>query len=214
MFSKPYLEKKYYQFRDLGPALFILILLFVQIHTQLPYNAYSLIPLTAGLALRFWAGGYLGSLANGRELYRGKNITQGPYFLLKHPIYKGNFLIAAAFTSALIDPFIFVKKEAVLLSLQANWVFLIQIGNLLLYGLQLRILEKIEEKYLNRLTEIKEPEQRQKLEIQNQTSSSEGQNREPKQSFTWSRAWKGQYFHILKILFIYLVYISIPLLIK
>jgi len=47
----------------------------------------------AGLATRFWASGYIGIEGRVREIGASRRIASGPYRLLRHPLYIGNFLL-------------------------------------------------------------------------------------------------------------------------
>ena len=47
----------------------------------------------AGMALRFWAAGYIGPGARKHEFSAKHRVNNGPYRLLKHPLYIGNFLL-------------------------------------------------------------------------------------------------------------------------
>ena len=49
--------------------------------------------LLAGLAIRFWASGYIGSEGRVSEIVARQRIAAGPYRLLRHPLYIGNFLL-------------------------------------------------------------------------------------------------------------------------
>jgi protein-S-isoprenylcysteine O-methyltransferase Ste14 len=72
--------------------------------------------LVAGLAVRFWASGYIGIAGRVREIggqreERGvrreeggtphRRIVTGPYRILRHPLYIGNFLLVAGMLVAL-----------------------------------------------------------------------------------------------------------------
>lgn len=46
-----------------------------------------------GIALRMWAAGYVGRRARESELCADYTVVNGPYRLLKHPLYIGNFLL-------------------------------------------------------------------------------------------------------------------------
>jgi protein-S-isoprenylcysteine O-methyltransferase Ste14 len=48
-----------------------------------------------GLAIRSWAAGYLGPDARRREFNAVYVVRNGPYRLLKHPLYVGNFFLVA-----------------------------------------------------------------------------------------------------------------------
>jgi hypothetical protein len=54
-----------------------------------------------GLATRFWASGYIGIEGRAREIGASQRIVSGPYRLLRHPLYIGNFLLVAGMLVAL-----------------------------------------------------------------------------------------------------------------
>lgn len=56
-----------------------------------------------GLVIRAWAAGYIGNAARGRDFRSQFRITNGPYKLLRHPLYIGNFLLVAG-TIFLFNP--------------------------------------------------------------------------------------------------------------
>jgi protein-S-isoprenylcysteine O-methyltransferase Ste14 len=55
----------------------------------------------AGLAVRFWASGYIGIEGRAREIGASRKVVSGPYRLLRHPLYVGNFLLVAGMLVAL-----------------------------------------------------------------------------------------------------------------
>jgi protein-S-isoprenylcysteine O-methyltransferase Ste14 len=55
----------------------------------------------AGLAVRFWASGYIGIEGRAREIDASRRVTSGPYRLLRHPLYVGNFLLVTGMLVAL-----------------------------------------------------------------------------------------------------------------
>jgi len=55
----------------------------------------------AGLATRFWASGYIGIEGRVREIGASRRIVSGPYRLLRHPLYIGNFLLVVGMLVAL-----------------------------------------------------------------------------------------------------------------
>ncbi len=55
----------------------------------------------AGLAVRFWASGYIGIEGRAREIGASRRIASGPYRLLRHPLYIGNFLLVAGMVVAM-----------------------------------------------------------------------------------------------------------------
>ncbi len=48
-----------------------------------------------GLAVRFWASGYIGIEGRAREIGASRRVVSGPYRTLRHPLYIGNFLLVA-----------------------------------------------------------------------------------------------------------------------
>lgn len=57
--------------------------------------------LLAGLAVRFWASGYIGVEGRAREIGASRRVVSGPYRLLRHPLYVGNFLLVCGMLVAL-----------------------------------------------------------------------------------------------------------------
>ena len=55
----------------------------------------------AGLAARFWASGYIGIEGRAREIGARQRLASGPYRVLRHPLYIGNFLLVAGMLVAL-----------------------------------------------------------------------------------------------------------------
>lgn len=58
-----------------------------------------------GLTIRTWAAGYIGVDARARKFVGEYRITKGPYRLLKHPLYVGNFLLVAGVLLIYNPPF-------------------------------------------------------------------------------------------------------------
>ena len=56
-----------------------------------------------GLGVRAWAAGYIGKTGRGRDFHSEFRITSGPYKLLRHPLYIGNFFLVAG-TIFLFNP--------------------------------------------------------------------------------------------------------------
>jgi len=54
-----------------------------------------------GLATRFWASGYIGVEGRVREIGASRRLVAGPYRLLRHPLYIGNFLLVTGMLVAL-----------------------------------------------------------------------------------------------------------------
>jgi hypothetical protein len=55
----------------------------------------------AGLAVRFWAMGYIGAEARTREVGVDTRISAGPFSLFRHPLYLGNSLLVCGMLVAL-----------------------------------------------------------------------------------------------------------------
>lgn len=92
------MQSKIYTYRDIGPAvLLVLVGVFAVIFTH-QTRTISVVPLILGLALRLWAGGYLGEIANSRYIQTIRLVKEGPYRFYRHPIYMGNVFIATAFS--------------------------------------------------------------------------------------------------------------------
>jgi len=58
--------------------------------------------LLAGLAVRFWASGYIGIEGRVHKIGARQRLVSGPYRLLRHPLYIGNFLLVAGMLVALL----------------------------------------------------------------------------------------------------------------
>jgi hypothetical protein len=54
-----------------------------------------------GLVTRFWASGYIGIEGRAREIGASRRLVSGPYRLLRHPLYIGNFMLVAGMLVAL-----------------------------------------------------------------------------------------------------------------
>jgi hypothetical protein len=57
--------------------------------------------LLVGLAVRFWASGYIGIEGRVREVGARQRIVSGPYRMLRHPLYIGNFVLVVGMLVAL-----------------------------------------------------------------------------------------------------------------
>jgi hypothetical protein len=57
--------------------------------------------LLVGLASRFWASGYIGIEGRASEIGARQRLAGGPYRLLRHPLYIGNFLLVVGMLFAL-----------------------------------------------------------------------------------------------------------------
>jgi protein-S-isoprenylcysteine O-methyltransferase Ste14 len=79
-----------YRFRDILPIPLFLLLLYCSRPRPL-LSAVGAVIIVLGLALRFWAAGYLGRA--GRNFDASRLVTTGPYRYFRHPLYFGNFLL-------------------------------------------------------------------------------------------------------------------------
>ena len=77
----------YNKFRIWVGRLFGLILL---VYAGEELNSYALFVIAAGFFIRIWATGYI---------HKDKEVTMaGPYKLLRHPLYLGNFIVGLGLT--------------------------------------------------------------------------------------------------------------------
>jgi protein-S-isoprenylcysteine O-methyltransferase Ste14 len=73
----------------IGVVFFALLLFFAKPVSMIAGHILILV----GMVLRFWAAGYIGPDARKHEFLAEYGISNGPYRLLKHPLYIGNFLL-------------------------------------------------------------------------------------------------------------------------
>ncbi len=82
-------------------TFFILLFLFGR------YRTIGLLPiilLLAGIGIRVWAAGYVGTDARKNAFQTGVRIVNGPYRVLRHPLYMGNLLLVIAVTAIYFPP--------------------------------------------------------------------------------------------------------------
>ena len=82
--------KYLFRYRAAIAAIFFVILLFFAKPTS---STIAHILILVGFCLRLWAAGYLGSDARKVDFQADHRISNGPYRILKHPLYIGNFLL-------------------------------------------------------------------------------------------------------------------------
>lgn len=58
--------------------------------------------------MRLWGSGYIGKLARNIELFNDYRIKSGPYRILRHPLYIGNFFLVLG-TILFFNPFVLLK---------------------------------------------------------------------------------------------------------
>ena len=76
----------------------------------------------AGEALRLWAASFIGPHSRGTTLRAPRLVTEGPYALMRHPLYAGNGLVCAGllvFSGAFLPwlPIVFIPAFLVQYSL-------------------------------------------------------------------------------------------------
>ncbi|MGQ9708264.1 MAG: methyltransferase family protein [bacterium] len=92
-----------YRWRSLiGVLAFFLLFCFGK--PTILYCLYALPMLIIGLALRFWASGYIGKDGRAKEISGSRVIKNGPYRLLRHPLYLGNLALVGGMNLAFRPP--------------------------------------------------------------------------------------------------------------
>lgn len=101
----PHLLEKWgkilFTFRAVIAVPFFILLVLLSRPVMYPRIAFTL--LIVGLAIRLWAAGYIGVSGRAMTFRTRYRITNGPYRLLKHPLYIGNFLLVLG-TLMLFNP--------------------------------------------------------------------------------------------------------------
>ncbi|MEO0094472.1 MAG: methyltransferase [candidate division WOR-3 bacterium] len=95
------LGRFFYRYRSLIAVLFFLLLLILGkpvCNTVLPH-----IFIICGIVIRVCAAGYIGEKSRGKEIRTEYRIVNGPYRILKHPLYIGNFFLVLG-TICLFNP--------------------------------------------------------------------------------------------------------------
>jgi protein-S-isoprenylcysteine O-methyltransferase Ste14 len=121
----PSLGKTLFRTRSVIATLWVLLLL-VFSHPWI--SMWSGLVFLPGLAIRFWASGFIGPQSRKPHISTDRLTTCGPYALFRHPLYIGNALLVAAG----------------LLLLRPHWILMILtgVGFLILYILVGRAEEK------------------------------------------------------------------------
>jgi len=87
------LGKIFYRHRSLIALPFFLLLLFLA-----KPDGKSILPhllIFSGIIIRLWSAGYIGEKARGRKITAEFRIISGPYHILRHPLYIGNFFLVS-----------------------------------------------------------------------------------------------------------------------
>jgi protein-S-isoprenylcysteine O-methyltransferase Ste14 len=82
--------KYLFRYRAAIAAIFFIALLFF---AKPASSIIANISILVGILLRLWAAGYIGPEARGQAFYALHRVSNGPYRLLKHPLYAGNFFL-------------------------------------------------------------------------------------------------------------------------
>ncbi len=110
-----------FKHRDTLPVPFIFVTVLVLAFTrptlaaaraQALLFAAGAIIILGGEAIRVWAVGYSGGTTRSKKLIADRLVTEGPYSLIRNPLYAGNFLIALGFSllanAAVIVPLVII----------------------------------------------------------------------------------------------------------
>lgn len=97
------LGKILYRYRAAIAVLFFLLLV---LSGQTPrYGFIPYVIVLLGLAVRFWAAGYVGKAARAASFKTTYRVVNGPYKYLKHPLYMGNFFLVIGVIFLFNPPF-------------------------------------------------------------------------------------------------------------
>ncbi len=96
-----------FKHRDTLPVPFIVIAVAVLAFTHPTFTvgnarallfSFGVLVVLSGEMIRIWAVGYSGSTTRSRSLIADRLVTEGPYSIIRNPLYAGNFLIALGFS--------------------------------------------------------------------------------------------------------------------
>jgi len=86
--------KYLFRYRAAIAAVFFVMLAFVAKPVS---SIIAHVSVVAGIGIRLWAAGYIGPEARKREFHAEHRIINGPYRILRHPLYVGNFFLVLGF---------------------------------------------------------------------------------------------------------------------
>jgi len=90
---KALLDQTLFRTRSVLATLWVLLLLAFADPWISIWSALAFLP---GLAIRFWAQGFIGPQSRKRDITTDRLTTSGPYAVFRHPLYVGNGLLVAA----------------------------------------------------------------------------------------------------------------------
>lgn len=120
-FSEVILSLGRFFFRHRGIVAIPPFILLVYFSNPVQKTTLSHILIITGIIIRLWASGYIGKDGRGREIKGESKIRVGPFKILRHPLYIGNFFLVTG-TILLYNPpgwlkFIFISTFLVEYSL-------------------------------------------------------------------------------------------------
>lgn len=67
-----------------------------------------------GIIIRLWASGYIGSISRGYEISGDYRVIDGPYKILRHPLYLGNLFLVLG-TILLFNPPVWYRRTLIII---------------------------------------------------------------------------------------------------
>ena len=90
------LGKVLFRYRAVIAIPFFVTLVLLSKPAPTPWTGCILV--LVGLGMRLWAAGYIGTRGRTRVILTDFRIVNGPYRVLRHPLYIGNFLLVLGVT--------------------------------------------------------------------------------------------------------------------